>query len=197
MRNRTISTLGILAVVAVAFTGLVRTAVSKPADATQQERVEHGHYLVTISGCNDCHTPKTTGPQGPEPDPQRLLSGHPAALGVPSLPNAAATNQDWPIASNADLTAWAGPWGISFAINLTPDQDTGIGTWSESMFVRALRTGRHMGEGRPILPPMPWPGLAHLTDDDLGAIFAYLQSIPPVTNAVPDPILSPAPAKGR
>ncbi len=88
------------------------------------------------------------------------------------------------------LTAWAGPWGVSFAVNLTPDRETGIGEWNEEMFIKAMRTGKHQGQpnGRDILPPMPWPDLKDLTDGDLKAIWAYLRSVPPVKNQVPFPL---------
>ena len=86
------------------------------------------------------------------------------------------------------MTAWAGPWGISFAANLTPDQNTGLGIWTEDMFLNAIRKGRHMGVSRRILPPMPWQVFRNLTDEDLKAIFAYLRSVPPVHNRVPEPV---------
>jgi hypothetical protein len=94
-------------------------------------------------------------------------------------------------ATNDSLTAWAGPWGVSFAINLTPDNDTGIGEWSEEMFIRMARTGKHQGQpnGRDILPPMPWFNLKGLTDADLKAIWAYLRSLPPVKNQIPLPVM--------
>lgn len=84
--------------------------------------------------------------------------------------------------------AWAGPWGVSFTANLTPDQNTGLGVWTEDVFIAALRSGKHMGTGRPILPPMPWMWISKMTDDDLKAVFAYLRTIKPITNHVPDPI---------
>jgi hypothetical protein len=87
----------------------------------------------------------------------------------------------------------AGPWGVSYGANLTPDRATGIGTWTEQMVVGAMRTGRHAGVGRPILPPMPWPSYAQMTDDDLKAIFAFLQSVKPISNRVPQPVIAPAP----
>jgi hypothetical protein len=93
----------------------------------------------------------------------------------------------WYLATG-DLTAWVGPWGISYTANLTPDEPTGIGMWTEEVFIKALRTGKHMGIGRPILPPMPWPDFAKATDEDLKAIFAYLKSLPPIRNQVPDPV---------
>ena len=91
------------------------------------------------------------------------------------------------------MTAWSGPWGVSYTANLTPDQETGIGAWSEENFIQALRTGKHLGGGRDILPPMPWPAYQNLSDEDLKSIFAYLKSIPPIRNQVPDPV-PPGPA---
>jgi hypothetical protein len=94
------------------------------------------------------------------------------------------------------MTAWAGPWGVSFTANLTPEQETGLGRWTERDFVDAMRTGRHQGRGRPILPPMPVQNVAALTDADLSAVFAYLRSIPAIRNAVPAPIPPPVVAAG-
>jgi hypothetical protein len=85
------------------------------------------------------------------------------------------------------LTAFAGPWGISYTANLTPDENTGIGIWDEQMFIDTLRNGRHMANGRPLLPPMPWRYYSQLTDEDLKAVYAYLRSIPAVSNRVPEP----------
>jgi mono/diheme cytochrome c family protein len=90
---------------------------------------------------------------------------------------------------NQSSTVAIGPWGISYAANLTPDLETGIGGWNEEVFKNALRTGKHMGAGRPILPPMPWQGISQLTDEDIKSIYSYLQSIKPVKNKVPDPVL--------
>ncbi len=88
------------------------------------------------------------------------------------------------------LTAWSGPWGVSFAANLTPDKETGLGEWSEQTFIHSLRTGKHQGQpnGRDILPPMPWFNFKGATDDDLKAMWAYLRSIPAVKNQVPLPV---------
>jgi hypothetical protein len=92
--------------------------------------------------------------------------------------------------TNPMLTAWAGPWGVSFGINLTPDTETGIAEWTEQAFIQAIRTGEHQGQpnAREILPPMPWQALKEMTDEDLKAIWAYLRSIPPVKNQVPFPV---------
>ncbi len=133
--------------------------------------IEHGKYLVTISGCNDCHTPLKMGPQGPEPDMSRMLSGHPAGLAMPSPPK---LDQQWMWAGSSSMTAFVGPWGVDYAPNLTPDEETGIGAWDAALFIAAIRNGKIMGAGRPIMPPMPWQGIAKMTDEDLKAVFAYL-----------------------
>ncbi|MBC8002064.1 MAG: diheme cytochrome c-553 [Opitutaceae bacterium] len=147
-------------------------------------RVERGKYLVNYGGCHDCHTPLKFGPQGPQPDMSRMLSGHPedAKLPPPDLKPG-----PW-FAATAGMTAWAGPWGISYAANLTPDKNTGLGIWTEAMFVTALRTGKHMGVGREILPPMPWQNAGQLTDEDLKSVFAYLRTVPAIANHVPTPL---------
>ena len=174
------------AVFACAMCGACNTAQKASAAAPPDgNAVERGKYLVTIVGCNDCHTPKKMGPNGPELDTARLLSGHPEQAKLPEPPSA---SQAWPIAVAPDLTAWNGPWGQSFAANLTPDQNTGLGIWTEDVFVKALRSGKHMGTSRPILPPMPWQEFAQMSDADLKAIYAYLRTIPAVANHVPDPV---------
>lgn len=147
--------------------------------------IERGQYLVMGGACNDCHTPWKLGPNGPAPDMTRTLSGHPADVQMPPPP---APVGPWIGAIGATNTAWAGPWGVSFTANLTPDKETGIGTWTRQNFIDTIRNARHMGNGRPLLPPMPAPMYAHLDDDDLGAIFAYLQSLPPISNKVPAPV---------
>jgi hypothetical protein len=153
-------------------------------------RAERGSYLVKVMGCNDCHTPWKMGPNGPEPDMTRALSGHPEQIG--SLP-ALQLEGPWLWAGAPTNTAFSGPWGISYAANLTPDQNTGLGIWTEDMFISAIRTGRHMGVSRPILPPMPWPAFRNATDEDLKSIYAYLRSLKPLANHVPDAYLAAAP----
>ena len=148
--------------------------------------VERGRYLVNAIGCADCHSPKILGPQGPVPDERRFLAGHPEGSALPPGPSLG--SGPWMAVASWDLTAWSGPWGVSYAFNLTPDENTGIGSWSEETFVKALRTGRHMGVSRPILPPMPWWAFRNLTDDDLSAIYAFLRTIPAIRNRVPEPL---------
>ena len=147
--------------------------------------VERGKYLVTIAGCHDCHTPTKMGPNGPEPDMARMLSGHPETLKITKGPK---LDMPWMGAASATFTAWSGPWGISFTANLTPDQNTGLGQWTEELFMKAIREGKHMGTSRDILPPMPWQVYRQMTDEDLKSVFAYLRTIPAVKNQVPDPV---------
>src|SRR5688572_2716539 len=123
-------------------------------------KIERGRYLVTTSGCHDCHTPFKMGPNGPAPDMSRALSGHPAEMQMPPAPQLPAG--PWMVTVAATNTAWAGPWGVSFTANLTPDKDTGLGTWTQQNFVDTIRNGRHLGNGRPLLPPMPAPVYAQM-----------------------------------
>ena len=156
-------------------------------EMTKEEMQKHGEYLVTLGGCNHCHSPKVFTEMGPVPDTTRLLSGHPAGSKLSTIDTNIVQPGKWYLAAG-DLTAWVGPWGISYTANLTPDEPTGIGTWTDEVFIKALRTGKHMGIGRPILPPMPWQDISRSTDEDLKAIFAYLKSLPPIRNQVPDPV---------
>lgn len=154
--------------------------------------VERGKYLVNAMGCDDCHTPAKLGPNGPEPDMSHRLSGHPETMKVTT---GAKLTMPWMVAASVTFTAWSGPWGISYTANLTPDQNTGLGIWTEDMFVKAIREGKHMATSRPILPPMPWPAFRNLTDEDLKAIFAFLRTVPPIANHVPDAVLAGPPPK--
>ncbi|MEE9189808.1 MAG: c-type cytochrome, partial [Candidatus Neomarinimicrobiota bacterium] len=151
--------------------------------------VERGKYLVTIIGCHDCHSPKVEGPL-PLPDTTRLLSGHPEDMPYPEWIPADLQQRHALALMNPWLTAFAGPWGVSFAFNLTPDIETGIGEWTEEAFIQTMRSGKHQGQpdGRDILPPMPWFNFREMTDNDLKAVWAYLRSIPPIKNQVPLPI---------
>jgi mono/diheme cytochrome c family protein len=164
-------------------------AAAETPDAT----IARGQYLVTTSGCNDCHTPWVDGPNGPEPDMSRMLSGHPQDFELPAPPAPAGP---WIVAAAATNTAWSGPWGISFTANLTPDPETGLGSWTQRNFVETIRTGRHMGRGRVILPPMPIPMYKHFSDADLEAIYTYLRSIPAISNRVPEPLPPALPDAG-
>jgi hypothetical protein len=166
-----------------------------PAKSGGKGRAARGKYLVTVGGCHDCHTPFKMGPNGPEPDMTRMLSGHPQDVKLPPPPP---PQGPWVMAGYPN-SAWAGPWGISYPINLTPDTLTGIGVpnlWTEELFIKTLRTGKHYATARPILPPMPWQNYAQMTDEDLKSIWAYLKTIPPIRNQVPEAVVAPPPAPG-
>ncbi len=155
---------------------------------SEQSPVERGQYLALTGGCGDCHSPKLLTPAGPVPDATRLLSGNPSGAKLPEIPKGIIGPNQWGAITSNHFTAWVGPWGVSFSYNLTPDPATGIGTWSESLFIQSLRTGKFMGTSRDMLPPMPWQEIGKGTDEDLKALFAYLKSLPPVVNAIPAPI---------
>lgn len=125
---------------------------------------------------------------GPALDTTKLLSGYPANSKLPEVPQGLIAPDKWGAVTTNDLTTWAGPWGVSFARNLTPDVSTGLRSWTDDIFIKAMRTGKDMGEGRDIGPPMPWQGIGMGTDEDLRAIFAYLKTLKPIENPVPDPI---------
>jgi len=160
----------IAALAATAVLGMAPRADAQAASGN----VERGRYLVTITGCHDCHSPKV---QGMTPDLTRALSGRPATTPLPS-------DTTTEVHASLDLTAWKGPWGFSVASNLTPDPTTGIGTrYTEAAFIATMRTGKKPN-GTPIMPPMPSDVYQNMTDDDLKAIFAYLRTIKPIRNAV-------------
>lgn len=194
MNTRQIS----LTAVAVALCGVIlyqtgcapvqKEEVAAPAMTS----VERGKYLVNIGGCNDCHTPKIMTDKGPVPDESLTLSGLRQGTVLPEI--------DWSLVDagkfvlmGQDLGYFIGPWGVSFAYNLTPDTATGIGAWNFELFQKIVKTGMHMGmeNGRPVLPPMVVQGLQGLTDEDLRAIFDYLKSLPPIHNRIPDPLPPP------
>lgn len=188
-RHPTTTFLMVLAI--AAFSGALLRAVAPgsqeaAAKTPNAARIARGAHLVRTMGCNDCHTPFKMGPRGPEPDMSRALTGHPEDVKLPPPP--ALPPGPWIVVTAAPGTAFAGPWGISYTANLTPDPETGLGKWTEDMFIATMRTGRHEGKGRPILPPMPYPILAALDDEDIKSVFAYLQSLPPVKNRVPAPV---------
>jgi mono/diheme cytochrome c family protein len=207
-RRLTLTLLVPMLATAVTLAGtIVRTATldasqaappARPAAAfartiPEKSLVERGAYLVQTMGCNDCHTPLKMGPRGPEPDMSRALTGHPQELVMPAPP--ALPAGPWMTTVSATNTAWAGPWGVSFTANLTPDKETGLGNWTFEMFYQTMKTGRHLGKGRPILPPMPYFMIGAAHDDEIRAIFAYLQSLKPVHNKVPAPIDPPGAGK--
>lgn len=195
MRPKEIATTALIIFAAVVLTGFLATASvganqSKSSTGAVATPVERGKYLVRIMGCNDCHTPWKIGPKGPEMDMTRALTGHPQDMKMPTAP-ALPPGGPWTMVAAGTMTAWTGPWGVSFTANLTPDKETGLGDWTEEQFIATMKTGRHQGKGRPLLPPMPYFNLGGLSDEDIKSVFAYLQSLPPVRNRVPAPIDPP------
>ena len=171
--------------VRMAFATAAVFGVAASAGA-QQPSVERGKYLVGITGCHDCHSPKV---KGMTPDMTRALSGRPSTTALPS-----ATTTE--VHASLDFTAFVGPWGQTVASNLTPDEATGLGKrYSEATFIAAMRTGKKPN-GTMIQPPMPNEVYQNMTDDDLKSIFAYLRTIKPIRNAVlaglPPPGAKPA-----
>jgi hypothetical protein len=175
---------GLAGALAVAAYG---SASAKPPAAGAKAgggAVERGAQIVHLGGCNHCHTPwMFDAALGmPVPDMKRMLSGHPAD--APD-PEGKVGKRDVALIGPT-FTSFAMPFGIVYAPNLTPEKETGMGSWTEKMFVDAIRNGKHMGgNGRAILPPMPWMDLAMLPEADLKAVFAFLKTIPEVRNAVP------------
>jgi len=186
MTSRTVLGASFIALAAAFVPAAARVTASSEQAPAYTPSVEHGAYMVNTKGCHDCHTPWVMGPKGPEPDMTRALTGHPSDLELPAPPELPPGPWAWVAA--ATNTAFAGPWGVSFTANLTPDTETGLGDWTEEMFIRTMRTGLHQGKGRPVLPPMPWSVYGQLTDNDLKDLFAYLRSLKPVRNRVPAPV---------
>ena len=189
--TRTNWTTGAIILTLTALSGAIgRAGAPEPNDdSLRAARVARGAYLVGAMGCNDCHTPMKMGPNGPERDMTRMLTGHPEDLVMPAPP--VLPKGPWMATMSATMTAWSGPWGVSFTANLTPDKETGLGLWTEEMFIATMKTGRHQGKGRPVLPPMPVEMLRALNDEDIKSVFAYLQSLPAVRNRVRVPIDPP------
>ena len=162
-----------VAVLLLASTGQAQQRAGGAAAAGAS--VDRGNYLVSITGCHDCHSPKT---QGMTPDPARLLSGRPSTTKMPS-------KADGEIHASLDFTAFYGPWGQTVATNLTPDKATGLPGrgYNEKTFIEAMRTGKKPN-GTAMQPPMPVEVYQNLSDDDLRSIWMFLQTLKPVNNAV-------------
>lgn len=155
-------------------------------------QIQRGKQLVNEGRCNDCHTPSIETSEGIVADKMRILSGHPSGAEIPEIPHVKINSDQWiEFLSTLDSTVWVGEWGMSFAANITPDPDTGIGKWNEEVFVEIMKSGKHVNLNRGIKPPMPWQDYAKLSDEDLVSIFTYLSTIQPVYNAVPKPVTLP------
>ena len=190
-RRETLTIAGAALVASLAV--IMAANASRPVQAPQtarlsrSEQIARGKYLVTIGGCHDCHTPWIIQPDGkPGPDMNRALSGHPQQF--PILEPAQLTSDRFAVAVAPTNTAFSGPWGVSFAPNLTPDKMTGTRIWTFDIFKNTVRKGRHWGVARPLLPPMPWFNYREMTDEDLAAVYAYTRTLTPISNEVPQPL---------
>jgi mono/diheme cytochrome c family protein len=174
LRHRRVARWSVAGLAAAATLLVAASSGAQQPQAAGNAAVERGRYLVRITGCHDCHSPKI---KGMTPDLDRALSGRPATTMLPTP-----TKDE--VHASPDLTAWWGPWGSSIAANLTPDPATGIGTrYTEASFIATMRTGKKPN-GTPVMPPMPSDVYQNMTDEDLKAIFAYLKTIKPIRNAV-------------
>ncbi len=185
MKKTTITLVFLAAIVAVLSSFSIKKNESKTTKPPYTKaQIDKGKYLVGIMGCADCHAPKKMTAQGPIPDPDLGLSGHPAQIPMGKI----VKTQDWVLFHPMNTIA-LGPWGATFSANLTPDA-TGIGSWTESQFIIAMTEGKSKGirTARPLLPPMPWPNYINMKKEDLIAVYAYLKSCKPIENLVPQPI---------
>jgi hypothetical protein len=198
MKNRSVLVMAFLAAVVLFFikcgnqgqdTATIREQLLKEfrKNSVYDNPEKYGEHLVTIMGCNDCHTPKRMGKFGPEQDSVLMLSGHPAKMPLFDIDRKAMAAKGLIVTS--DLTAWAGPWGVSYTANLTP-HETGLANWTLDQFQIAIRHGKFHGieNGRNLLPPMPWDTYKYASDDEIAAVFAYLKTIKPINNLVPPPL---------
>ena len=129
-------------------------------------QVERGEYLVELLACGSCHT---DGALEGVPDFNKSLAG--SSIGI-AYSNPMGDHQP----------------GIAFPPNLTPDTETGLGTWTDKQIADAIRMGAGRHTNRRIVI-MPWQGYAKMTAEDVASIVAYLRSIEPVQHAVPDEVL--------
>jgi len=181
----------LIMLVSLALAGCNEKPNPPTATMYSSERLEIGQAVVEGWNCSFCHTPQIEGPDGKlMPDPKRLMSGHPADEKVPTVPDMIISSPEWmEFLDNLDSTVWATDDMLVFSANLTPDDDTGIGTWTEVEFVKTIREGRHRGIERRIKYPMPWRELSELSDEELLSVYEYLMTLEPVNNKVPESIV--------
>ncbi|MBB2721189.1 UNVERIFIED_ORG: mono/diheme cytochrome c family protein [Rhizobium etli] len=144
--------------VRLAFLAASALGLHASAAAADDAQTARGEYLVTIGGCNDCHTP---GYFFGNPDSSRFLGGSDVGFEIPGQ-------------------------GVFVGRNITPDKETGIGSWTREQIVTALQTGQRP-DGRLLAPIMPWHAFAQLTEEDVTSIAVFLQSLKPVSHQVPGP----------
>jgi len=190
MKKSFIVVLGLVATTIIALVACqVNSSDAKkdnPVIISKDSLINRGSYLVYTMLCDDCHSPKRMGPNGPEIIPELRLSGSRQNGKLPPV-DVSEIKKGWTL-FNEDFTSIAGAWGVSFAGNLTSDE-TGIGNWTEEQFKKAITKGKYKGldNSRTLLPPMPWPQFSILNDADIKAIYTFLKSTKPVKNVVPAP----------
>ncbi len=161
--------------------GLSLVALSIQASVPSQSAlIEHGKYIVSIAGCNDCHTNLS---------PEYL---DPSKLTLPQIQTIAFNAKD-SLDANKYMAGGRffdlGPAGTVYSANLTPDVETGLGGWTDEQIKVAIRTGQRPS-GRILVPVMPYRAFNTMADADLDAVVAYLRSLKPVKNKVLDPTFS-------
>jgi mono/diheme cytochrome c family protein len=160
------------------------SAVALPAGASphpQDDPVAHGKYIATIAGCTSCHTPLKAEYNQP---PQNLTLEQIQNI---AFDERAAHDTDKLLSGGRlfDL----GPAGTVFTLNITPDKETGIGTWTDDQIRIAVKTGIDHN-GKVLFPVMPYHVYNGMADTDLNAVIAYLHSVGPVSNKVPEKTVS-------
>jgi mono/diheme cytochrome c family protein len=149
---------GMANVVGLVAVASVSLAACGGSDSGGDNKIKRGEYLVYAGACADCHTP---GVMLGKPEMDKLLSGGNVGFEMPTV-------------------------GFFFPPNLTPDDATGLGKWSEADIAKAIRQGVRP-DGRQLIPIMPYGWYSKLTEEDALAMAAYLKSLAPVSNKVPGP----------
>jgi mono/diheme cytochrome c family protein len=158
-----------LAAIVVGGTGIAWLFLRKPAMAPPSsikvamtpERIARGQYIYeTLADCASCHSQRDFTRFGGPEVPTGRGRGNIMSDMVKGLP------------------------GVVVAPNLTPDRETGIGNWTDGEKIRAIREGVDR-DGNALFPMMPYEGFGRLSDEDVQAVVAYLDSLPPIHNPLP------------
>ena len=142
---------------------IINTIPQKPTHQTKPEKSDllaYGAYMTNASGCVECHTQVDKG----QILPDKLFGG----------------GRDFKFPDGS----------IVFSSNITPDKETGIGSWTEEMFITRFKSYADSTYTIPSVAPgefntiMPWTMYGQMTEEDLAAIYAYLKSVKPISNSV-------------
>lgn len=135
---------------------------AQPSPNYSTEQLQRGRYMVGLLGCGSCHT---DGALVGNVNQSRLLAGSSTGIAYSSP-----FVDDFP--------------GIVYPPNLTPDMETGLGSWTMNRLVQMIRVGTTDHSSRSV-PVMPWPAFVNITEEDAFAMAAYLKSLTPVRHQVP------------